>query len=118
MSRADNTASRRAATATLASQIADDAIAVVELLTNLIGAGASHSCELAAARVQLARMGMLADHLRRAHGGRDPGWYRDPTHWVLVSGASTACADAWDSLQERRVHQPRQVEAETPPAIQ
>ncbi len=118
MNRAGITDSRCPATATLAGQIADDAIAVMELLTGLIGGGASCSCELAAARVQLARIGMLAEHLRGAHGGPAPGWHRDPVHWMLIAGASTAFADAWDSLQGRQVHRGHQAEPEPAPATQ
>lgn len=90
-------------TAQLAGYICDDAVCLVELLTDLIGEAVEYTNELACARLMLARMGMVAHQIRDAHrtDGCSGGWYKKPEHWLLVSGGADPDMEAWEALGRR-----------------
>jgi hypothetical protein len=84
-------------TAELSGFIAGEAASVVELLSELIGAGSIDANTLAGARLLVARMGALADTLAVAHGGQP--WSGDFDGWMLQSTAVLAAFKALRPLR-------------------
>lgn len=82
------------ATGQLASDIASDAMNLVELMSDLIGAGSDDANALAAARLLAARIGAMADAIAAAHGGSV--WAGSMEKWLLPSGDAV---DAWHALR-------------------
>lgn len=83
-------------TAELSGVIAVEAASVVELLTELIGAGSEDACTLAGARLLVSRIGALADTLAIAHGG--PPWRGDTDWWMFQNEATVTAFKALQPL--------------------
>lgn len=64
--------------------IATDAATLFELIETLIGDCNEAGNQLAAANMMVARMGMLADTIAAAHGGKP--FRRDAMDWMVNSG--------------------------------
>lgn len=84
-------------TAELSGFIAVEAASVVELLTDLIGAGSADACALAGARLLVSRIGALADTLAIAHGGQP--WRGDTDWWMFQNKATVIAFKALQTLR-------------------
>jgi hypothetical protein len=67
--------------AKLHGAIVNDALVVIEILDDIIGDAADEAARLVAARLMVARLGMLADRLLVSSG--TPPHHPDPMAWLM-----------------------------------